>query len=36
MSPIPNDATVVVGENLKILEYDHERLVEWRRLFGKI
>lgn len=36
MSPIPNDATVVVGENIKILEYDHERLVEWRRLFGKI
>ena len=32
--PIPNDATVVVGDHVKILEYDHERLVEWRRLFG--
>ena len=28
MSPIPNDATVVVGENIKILQYDHECLVD--------
>lgn len=32
--PIPEGATITVDDEVEILEYDEDRLAEWKRLFG--